>query len=209
MAFTGKQKAAVLLMNMDPGIAAELLKGIDPEVIQEIAVELARMDASGGSDRKTGAKIAQEFYSSLQKGETANLSIRSFLNDTLSSILDKDLAQRIQSQVKEVAETKDLFAGIRSASTDELVLALEGEHPQTIAVVLSELNVKKSQEVLGLLGEEVCVRTVCRLTNPEPLGARVRERIASMITKRLGSFKGETVSKKPDQHLRKRKIFQR
>lgn len=203
MPFTGKQKAAMLLMNMDPGIAAELLKGIDPDVIQEIAVELARMDASGGSDRKTGAKIAHEFYSSLQKGETANLSIRSFLNDTLSSILDKDLAERIQSQVKKVAETKDLFAEIRSASTDELVLALEGEHPQTIAVVLSELNVKKSQEVLGLLGEEVCVRTVCRLTNPEPLGGRVRERIASMITKRLGSFKGETVSKKPDEHLRK------
>jgi flagellar motor switch protein FliG len=64
---TGKQKAAMLLMSLDAATAAELLKGLPPEDIQQVAVELARIDASGQRDSKDQAKIVQEFCESLQK----------------------------------------------------------------------------------------------------------------------------------------------
>jgi flagellar motor switch protein FliG len=47
MGLTGKQKAAMLLMTLDAATAAELLKGIDPQVVQELAVELAYLDTTG------------------------------------------------------------------------------------------------------------------------------------------------------------------
>jgi len=38
---SGKQKAALLLMGLDAATAAELLKGVDPQTVQELAVEVA------------------------------------------------------------------------------------------------------------------------------------------------------------------------
>jgi flagellar motor switch protein FliG len=207
VALTGKQKAAMLLMSLDAGTAAELLKGLTPEDIQHVAVELARIDASGQRDTKDQAKVVQEFCESLQTSQTQGFGIKSFLNEILVNILGKSKAEEIQSQVKKLTQKRDPFIPIRSASTDELVLALEGAHPQTIAVVLSELGPKRSQEILSLLGEEACLRAVRKMTNPEPLGAGVKQRIAATVSERLESFKGETLAEKPEQALRKLAII--
>jgi len=203
MAFTGKQKAAMLLMSLDTLTAVELLKSLDPDEIQEIAIELARIDASGRRDAKEQAKIIREFCNSLNLEQNQKFSVRSFLNEILVNILDKEKVEQIQSQVKIATEKKDVFLDIRLASTDELVLALDGEHPQTIAVVLSELPPKKSQEVLSLLNEEARLKAVCKMTNPELIGSGVRQRMAATVTKRLKSFKGETLVERPEQALRK------
>jgi len=200
---TGKQKAAMLLMSLDAVTATELLKGLDAEEIQEIAMELARIDASEQRDAREQAKVAQEFFSSLQQNQTRKFSMKTFLNEMLVSVLGKDSAEKIQSRVKKVTGGKDLFVDIRLASTDELVLALEGEHPQTIAVVLSELAPKKSQDVLSRLSEEARLKAVCRMTNPELVGGGVKQRMAFTVSERLKSLKGETLAEKPEQTLRK------
>ncbi len=203
MALSGKQKAAMLLMSLDTLTAVELLKGLDVDEIQEIAIELARIDASEGRDDKEQAKIVREFYNSLNQEQNQKFSVKAFLNEMLVSVLDKEKAEQIQSQIKKATEQKDIFLDIRQANTDELVLALEGEHPQAIAVILSELPPKKSQEVLSLLNEEARLKAVCKMTNPELMGSGVRQRMASTITKRLKSFKGEILVERPEQTLRK------
>jgi flagellar motor switch protein FliG len=203
MALSGKQKAAMLLMSLDTLTAVELLKGLGADEIQEIAMELARIDASGRRDVKEQAKIAREFCNSLHQEQNQKFNVKAFLNEMLANVLDKEKAEQIQSQVKIATEQKDLFLDIRQASTDELVLAFDGEHPQTIAVVLSELSPKKSQEVLSLLNEEIRLKVVCKMTNPELMGGGVKKRMVSTITKRLKNFKGETLVEKPEQTLRK------
>jgi flagellar motor switch protein FliG len=199
VAFTGKQKAAMLLMSMDAGTAAELLKGLPPDEVQQIALELARIDVSGQRDSKEEEKIAREFWNSLQKKQSQGFSIKGFLNEMLISLIGKDKAEQIQSQIRKITAKSDPFIAIRSASTDELVLALEGQHSQTIAVILSELPPKKSQEVLSLLDEEDRLKAVCKMTNPELLGGVVRQRIASMVSERLKAFEGETLAKRPEK----------
>ena len=203
MPLPGKQKAAMLLMSLDSLTAVELLKGLDADEIQEIAMELARIDASGRRDVKEQAKIAREFYNSLHQEQNQKFSVKAFLNEMLINVLDKEKVEHIQTEVKKATEQKDVFLDIRLAGTDELVLALDGEHPQTIAVVLSELSPKKSQEVLSLLSEEARLKAVCKMTNPEMVGSGVKQRMASTITKRLKSFKGETLVERPEQTLRK------
>ncbi|MHC4572567.1 MAG: hypothetical protein ACYS76_00295 [Planctomycetota bacterium] len=163
MAIKGRQKAAMLLMSLDATTATELLKGLAPEEIQEIATELAQIDASGRRDTREQAKIVREFYNSLRTSQSETFSIKGFINEMLISLVGRDKAEQIQSQIRKTTEKKDPFIAIRSASTDELVLALEGEHPQTVAVVLSELPPKKSQEVLSLLSEETRSEAVCKM----------------------------------------------
>jgi len=203
MALSGKQKAAMLLMSLDTLTAAELLKGLGAEEIKEIAIEVARFEASNQRDIKEQAKIVQEFCNTLRQEQNPKFNVKTFLNEMLVNILDKEKARQIQSEVKKATEQQDLFSEIRSAGSNELILALEGEHPQTIAVILSELPPSKSQEVLSLLSEEVRLKAVCKMTSPEPMGSGIKQRMASTITKRLKSLQGEAPVEKPEQALRK------
>ena len=200
---TGKQKAAMLLMSLDAATATELLKGLHAEDIQEIAMELARIDASQQDDAKEQTKVVNEFCASLQQKQARKFSMKTFLNETLVSVLDEDKAEQIQSQVKQISGSTDQFGEIRLASSDELVIALKGEHPQTIAVVLSELDPKKSQDVLARLDEEIRLKAVCRMLNPELVGSGVKQRMAFTVSERLQGLKGETLSERPEQTLRK------
>jgi len=199
MGLTGRQKAAMLLTSLDSSTATELLKGLPPQDIEEIGIELARLEGLGQRDGKEEVRVAREFLTSLAKGRNERAGLRSFLNSTLLAVVDRDKAEQIQSRIRKVSQKRDPFAAIRSARTDELVLALEGEHPQTVAVVLAELPAKKSQEILSLLSEELGLKAVCRMTNQETLGAGVRERMASMVSARLKTFEGEVVLERPER----------
>ncbi len=200
---TGKQKAAMLLMSLDAATATELLQGLGAEEIHEITMELAQIDASQQHDANEQTQVAQEFLGSLHQKADQSFSMRHFLNETLAKVLSKEKADEIRSQIIRTPKRKKSFAEIRSASTDELVLALEGERPQTIAVVLSELDPKKSQEVLSLLSKETQVKAVCKMTNPDVVGPEVKWRIECMVSERLKSLKGETLAERPEQALRK------
>jgi flagellar motor switch protein FliG len=200
---TGIQKAAMLLMTLDAPTAIELLKGLDAEEIQEIALELARFQMTKEVTPDEQTQVAQEFCSSLQQKEIAKFSMKTFLNEMLASVVDQQAVEEIQSRVKKIAEELDPFGEVRLASSDELVLALKGEHPQTIAVILSELDPKKSQDVLARLGEETRLKAVCRMLNPELVGSGVKQRMAFTVRERLQGFKGETLAERPEQTLRK------
>jgi len=51
----------MLLMSLDSATAAELLKGVDAKVVQELAVELAHLDAAGFSRNRQSLKLARQF----------------------------------------------------------------------------------------------------------------------------------------------------
>ncbi len=199
---TGKQKAAILLMSLDTITAVELLKGLPSEDVHEIGMELVRIEVSGRRNSEEEAKIVQEFYGALQR-ESHGFSIKGFINDVLVKILGRDKAEQIKAQIKKVSEKKDPFAIVRLASTDELVLGLKGEHPQTIAVILSELSPKKSQEVMSLLDEEARLKAVRKMTTLDTVSSEVKQRIAAIVSERLKTFQGETLPEGQQQTLRK------
>lgn len=207
MALTGKQKAAMLLMSLDVGSASELLKGVDTEVVKEIALELARLDVSGQRDSKEQAKTVREFGALLRESSSGRFNVKSFLDEMLAGVVGREKAEEIRSQIMSVTQKTDPFAAIRSVETDELVLALKSEHPQAVAVVLSELPAKKSSELIGLLAEGVQLSAIGRMTNLERVRPEVKKRIASMVCERLKGLKGETLPEGQEQTLRKLAIM--
>ncbi len=207
MAIGGKQKAAMLLMGLDPVTATTLLKGMDTETIQDIALEIAQIDSTGQRNAKNETKIVQEFYNSLRRKESRKLNIRSFLNEMLVNILGKEKTAEINLLINEVTEEKDWFREIRSANIEQLALAMENQHPQTVAVVLSELSTEKCQEIMALLDKDLCAKVVCKMTNPEPVSPNVKQRIASTVNNHLESFEGVTIAVKPKQLLRRLAIM--
>lgn len=189
-------------MGLDPALASQLLKGLPHDEVQELVLEMAQIETSAPRDKKNELKIVREFTNTVQKGQTAGLSVRTLINETLKNVVGKEQAEQIQAQVSELTDKKDPFEPIRIAKVDELALALKDESPGTIALIMGELQPKKIREILASLDREVCHKTVFNMTKPKQLSKRVKNRIANVITDRLRSFKGETIAEKPKEILR-------
>jgi flagellar motor switch protein FliG len=211
MALTGRQKAAMLLMSLDAATAAELVKGLDAEVVQELAVELAHLDAAGFRSSKQSAEVVQQFCNSLQTKETFHLN--SFLNEMLRSTVGDEKAGQIQTQIQDLLHKRDPFMSIRSIDTQTIASVLEGEHPQAAAVVLSELPDRKSSEVIGLLGEGIRLSAISRMTGCETVTVEAKVRIAETVCRHLEvvttSGTGEALAVRPEESPRKVAIILR
>ena len=205
MSLTGKQKAALLLTTLDAATVAEMLKGIDTATVQELAVELSYLDASGYQDTTQTAEVVRQFCQSLQ--QESGFHFKSFLRDMLRSSVGEDQAQRIQQEIRDLLQKRDPFLSIRSADLQMLAALLETEHPQAVAVVLSELPPKRGSELLGRLSDTVRVNAVSRMTSLGSTTPEARMRIAQLIQSRIEGAKagpqtGAALPARPEQSLR-------
>jgi flagellar motor switch protein FliG len=204
LALTGKQKAAMLLMSLDAATAAELVKGLDDKVVRELAVELAYLDAADFKSSKS-TKIVRQFHHSLKVRETFQLN--GFLDEVLKSTVGEEKAGQIQAQIQEVLCNRDPLISIRSVDPQTLALVLAYEHPQTIAVVLSELPAEKMMEVLNFLDGGTRVGVAGRMSSCEKMTAEAKALIAEAVCERLESLiDGRTDKPLPswsEQSLRK------
>jgi len=207
VALTGKQKAALLLTSLDVATAADLLKGMDAAMVQELAVELGYLDAAGQRNAKQTAEVARQFCESLQ-GESG-FHFKNFLNEMLKNTVGEDKAEQVQQEIQDVLQKRDPFITIRSADMQTLAAVLETEHPQAVAVVLTELPPKKSSFILGLLGEGLRVSAISRMTAIGSVTPEAKARIAEMVQQRIDTFaktqqEGAVIQQVgPDQSLRK------
>ena len=211
MALTGKQKAAMLLMSLDAATASELVKGLEANMVQELAVELAYLDATGFRNNKQSAEIAWQFCNSLNAG--TGFHIDNFLHELLKSSLGDAKAENIQTQIQNLLFKRDPFISIRSTDAQTIASILSSEHPQAAAVVLSELPAKKSSEVLGFLGEGVRLSAINRMASCETATPEAKTRIAETVCNRLElaatAGKGEVVAARPEESLRKVSVILR
>jgi len=176
MTKTGKRKAAMLLAGLDAATATELLKGQPDEVVQEIALELSQLDATGQVEPEESAAVATEFCAALQKTGSGALDVKSFINAVL-----KDSGGQMQQAMRD----KDPFIAITSSGPGQIAAVLEGESAQAIALVLGSLPPKLGTDVLSCLDEDVRLKTVWRMADPGEISPRTVRRVGEMVCKRL------------------------
>jgi len=205
MALTGKQKAAMLLMSLDTATAVELVKDLDAELVQELAVELAYLDAAGVKSGNKSNKIVRQFHHSLQAGDTFRLN--GFLDEVLKSTVGEEKAGQIQTEIQDVLCNRDPFVSICSADAQTLALVLGSEHPLTIAVVLSELPAPKRLAVLNFLDGGIRVSVIGRMSDCGTMTAEAKALVAEEVYGRLNAIAihstGKPLPSWSEQSLRK------
>ena len=173
----------MLLMSLDPVTAAELLKGVKPETVQELAVELAFLEASGMRDSKQSVEVVSQFCHAI--APVQNSQFKKFLETLLKSSVGVEKAKQIQTQIDELLDKRDPFKGIRAASSRKLADILSVEHPQAVAIVLAELPSKKSSEVLALLDDKIRLSAISGMSGAVLVNVEAKKRIAEIIGKKL------------------------
>jgi flagellar motor switch protein FliG len=188
MALSGKRKAAMLLTTLDTATAAELLKGQPPEVVQEIAMELSELDATGQNDPQKAIDITKEFCTSLQKARAGNMHVKSFVTQMLKSTAGKENITELHAKIQKAIHEKDPFITITAATPAQIATALQNETPQAIALVLSALSSKLSTQVLVRLDENTSPKVIWKMTQPNEVSQKTMRRIGEMVCKKLAAM---------------------
>lgn len=183
----GARKAAVLLLALKQETAAKVLKKIDRIKVEEVSREIAAIDKVSAQQRSA---IVLEFYNMLLARQYMDMGglplAKSLLLKTLPSDEAKKIIQAIEHQVREQP-----FSFLQKTETENLLMFLHGEHPQTIALVLSHLPSTMASEVLVGLQTDRQIEVVTRIAKMEQTSPDVIKEVEKGLEKRLAGMMSE------------------
>jgi flagellar motor switch protein FliG len=136
LALSGTQKVAVVLMNMDQARAADVMKQFTEAEAEEIASEIIRLRRV---DTLVSERTILEFHELVAKGGRKSHGGRDFAAGLLEASFGAERAAGVMNRVASSMAGK-AFEFLDTAETGQLLTLLDGELPQTIALVLAHLR---------------------------------------------------------------------
>ena len=163
-AMSGRQKAAILCLSLDSDTAAKITQKLLPDEVDALSFEIARVEqispdvVDGVLDEwLTRFKVAD----SLASGGID--AAREILEKAFGSRKATQVLDRIQGQLQNTIGLHRL----RNADAQQLGQMLAGEHPQTIALILSHLEPQQTAEILKELDSSIGAEVVFRMARME------------------------------------------
>ena len=148
---TGPQKAAIFLLAMGEEFTTSFFKGLDEGSIKKIGKYMSDITYISSNVLDV---VLGEFLKNFQGDANLAVSGRDFLEQVVGKTLDEETAREV---FKVIGDEKHHvpFSDLVYIPADDLVNVLKGEHPQTIALILSYLPQEKAAEILSVLPEEI------------------------------------------------------
>ncbi len=180
---TGARKAAILLVLLGDDAAAEIYKNLSQEELQELTQEIAELDYVSP---EIAAHVLQEYHRMTVTQEYVSQGGPSYAGRLLQKALGPEQASSLLALVSQaqVASTFNLDS-LQKADPQQLAKFVEGEHPQTIALVLAHLGLKQASTMLLLLPEKIRAQAVARLAEMRQFSPEIVQKISVVLHKKL------------------------
>jgi flagellar motor switch protein FliG len=188
---TGVRKAAVLLVSLDQDKAAEILKRLPPDAIEEVGREIASLSEVTNTHRK---EIFNEFYNLALANSYVGEGGLEYAKALLTKSLSEEDAKRVIHQVTQQVQTTP-FSFLQKAESENLLTFIQDEHPQTIALILAHLPAQKASEILVGLPSQKQIEVVKRVANMEQTNPEVIKEVERGLEHRLSDIVSQTFEK--------------
>src|SRR6476469_8437383 len=139
---TGRQKAAALLVSLGPQLSSSILKLFDEEHLETVIVEIFNLDRIEPDVKK---KILEEAYHRATAEEYLDQGGLDYARDLLQRALGPQKGTEILDKI--AGQRPNPFDFVREIDPGQVMSFLQGEHPQTISLVLSGLEADLQSEV--------------------------------------------------------------
>src|SRR5690625_373673 len=174
---TGRQKAAVLLISLGPDISAEVYKFLTEEEIERLSLEISSVQQVDNELKET---ILEQFHQIAIAQDFISQGGVDYAKTVLEKAFGKQEALNIINRLTSSLQVRP-FDFERKADPQQVLNFIQGEHPQTIALVLSYLDAEQAGQILSSLEEDVQADIASRIatmdsTSPDIITERSEER---------------------------------
>jgi flagellar motor switch protein FliG len=180
---SGLQKAAMLMVMLGDKAAASIYRQLPQEEVEELTREIARI---GVVSPELGNQILDEFNKLTLAHEYVDKGGADYAHKLLVGAFGENTAKDLLQQVlrTEAISFKDLEL-VQRADPQQLAKLIEGESPQTIALLLAHLGARTASTLLRMLPEPLTGQVVERLAKLRPFSPEMVQRIVSVLNKKI------------------------
>ena len=177
---TGKEKAALLLATLGPELSADVLKHLPQGIIEKTIAEMMRLR------RFSGATVMDVLEEGLIKSGAAAFNgggmeiAREILTRTLGAGAAEEILKRLSAQ-----GANGPFQFLRDIDRNQFADFLAGEHPQTVALVLSRIAPDLTANMLQRLEPSLRGEVTLRIAMMENTSADLVRDVEGMLKERL------------------------
>lgn len=183
---TGLRKAAILMVLLGDEVASTLYKHLSEEDLRQVTAEIAELEYISP---ETAATVLQEYHRLALTQQYLSQGGPEYAQKLLVKAFGEMGARNLLEQVMQVQEARaHKLDTLQKADPQQLAKFIQGEHPQTIALVLAHLEPRSASTVLGLLPDKIRTQAVKRLARMQQFSPEVVQRIAMVLHTKLESL---------------------
>ena len=183
---TGPRKAAILMVILGEEAAGQVYRRLAPSEVEQITQEIADLRFV---DSDTALPVLEEFERLVTGGDYLAQGGREYANNLLVRAFGEQGAKDMLQQSSLAAQMNAArLDSLRKADPEQLAKFIEGEHPQTIALILAHLESKQASNLLMRLPEELRSEAVKRLAQLRQFSPEMAQRVSLVLHKRLESL---------------------
>jgi len=187
---TSAQKAAIALIAFGTEVSAQVLKDLPEGELERITVEIANMRDVPSEIEEQVIKECHDIYMARTYISQGGIDFaRSILERAVGKTRAVDLMKKLESSLK--TSGFDLLKGI---DAKQLAQYFQGEHPQTIALVLTQLNPQQAATVLTELPAELQSEVAYRVATMEKISPEILKQIETTLDSHFGSSASRDLS---------------
>ena len=174
---TSKEKAAIVLIAMGTEMSSQIMRHLSELEIEKLTTQIALV---GNIDSKTEMAVLREFYSMMKASEYISEGGVNYAKEVLEASLGKNRANGVMKKIQDTLHPTG-FSLLKDVDPIHLLEFIRNEHPQTIALILSQLNPDQAAGVLGQLPEDVQTDVAMRIATMEKITPEVINEVESVL----------------------------
>lgn len=181
---TNVQKAASVVVALGAEYAAQVYRFLSEDEIEQISFEIARMDRRQPEDMQT---IIEDFYGLCVTQKVIAEGGVEYARSVLEKAFGQQQALSFMERVAKSLRTK-AFEFVRKADYKNLLSILQGEHPQTVALVLSYARSDQAAQIIAELPPERRIEVVERIAKLDRASPEVISIVEKTLQKKFDSI---------------------
>ncbi|HMV77232.1 MAG TPA: flagellar motor switch protein FliG [Leptospiraceae bacterium] len=184
---SGRQKAAIFLIAVGGEVSTEIFKHLREDEIEQITFEIARIDKITPEDKE---KVLIEFSELMMAQEFITNGGIDFARSLLEKALGNQKAIDIINRLTSSLQVRP-FDFVRRTDPAQLLNFIQGEHPQTIALILSYLDPNKAATILSALQHNIQADVAKRIATMDRVSPDVLREVERVLERKLSTLASE------------------
>lgn len=172
----GHQKIALLCMSLGPEAAAEITRQLPHAAVEKVTAEIARM---GSVDPGLVDQVLAEWDQAASSNSVGGGT--GYARQVLERAFGARKAGQLLERVGGEGPERPRLTVFQGAEPKQISRMLAQEHPQTVALALSQLDATQTAEILETLGIDPSSEVLHRMAAMQPVAPEILEIIASAL----------------------------
>ena len=183
---SGLRKAAIAVVALGDDVATEVFRLLTDEEVQKVSREVSKLKTVTPDQAE---RTLQDFHELSMAHEYLVSGGIDYTKRILNAAFGGDRSRRIIDRlVKSMGDELSNFNSLQRADPQQVAKLIQGEHPQTIALILSHLNSASAAGMLMALPPQLRVDVAGRMARLDQISPEIVGRIAALLEQKVQSL---------------------